>query len=295
MDLRNKFKLVVYQSDGKQFEDLFIKIMTYRDSDFRAIRPHGNIGDRGNDGWVARTGTYYQVYAPEELFTNTENAQKKVKADFKKLKEYWNEISVINNFYFVVNDKFQGVSPHIHNTLNDIKNNNSLSSCGVFDSRSLENELFCLSNDLICNILGIDAIQFDPIYEDKKKVREFLDSLWFVFQELFSSGREAGYFFPSNVFYHIGDNFNDDWSFERLKSKNPLIAEHQKIIRNSLIEMYNRIRLDLHYEDIGKSLKYKPPFDIKDRDNLIEDKKDAIGGLIEKVRVSYGNIKEYAA
>ena len=280
---------------GKQYEDLFVKVMTSCISDFRAVKPHGNIGDRGNDGWVASTGTYYQVYAPEELFSNTEKAQNKVKDDFEKLREYWNCISKINNFYFVVNDKFQGVSPHIHSTLNEIKNRNSLISSGVFDSRSLENVLFSLSNDAICNILGVNPIQFDPLYEDKKKVREFLDSLSFVFNELFSLGREAGYFFPSNVFYYIGNNFNDDWSFERLKSKNPVIAIHQENIRNSLIEMCNHIMRDSYYGDIGVSFKYKPPFNIKDRDDLIENNKDAIGDLIEKVADSYNNIKAYAA
>jgi len=98
MDLRDKFKLIVLQSDGKQYEDLFVKVMTYHNSDFRAVKPHGNIGDRGNDGWVFSTGTYYQVYAPEELFTNTEKAQNKVKQDFEKLKLYWNNISTINIF-----------------------------------------------------------------------------------------------------------------------------------------------------------------------------------------------------
>lgn len=296
MDLSDKFKLIVLQSNGKQYEDLFVKIMTCSNSDFRVVKPHGNIGDRGNDGWEASTGTYYQVYAPEELFTNIEKAQNKVKEDFKKLMEYWNNISKINHFYFVVNDKFQGVSPHIHNTMKEIKNSNSLFSCGVFDTYSLKNVLFSLSTDVICNILGVTAIQFDPLYEDKKKVREFLDSLGFVFQQLFSLGREAGYFFPSNVFYYIiSDNFNNDWSFERLKSKNSFIAKHQEEIRNSLIEMKNHIICDQYYDDIGLSFKYKPPFEIKNRNNLIENNKDAIGNLIQRVADSYDSIKRYAA
>lgn len=295
MDLRDNFKLIVFQSDGKQYEDLFVKVMTYFIPEFRAVKPHGKIGDRGNDGWVASTGTYYQVYAPEELFTNTEKAQNKVKEDFEKLNSYWNNISKINNFYFVVNDKFKGVSPHIHNTLNEIKNINSLSFCGVFDSCSLEQALFSLSNDVICNILGVSPIQFDPLYEDRKKVRTFLDSLSFVFQELFSSGREAGYFFPSNVFYHISNNFNDEWSFERLRSKNSEIARSQENIVNSLIKMYNHIKCDPCYVDIGISFKYMPPFDMPDRDALIERNKDAIGGFIGMLFESYNNIKTYAA
>ncbi|MBZ4231317.1 hypothetical protein LAN31_22090, partial [Mycobacterium tuberculosis] len=34
---------------------------------FERVKPHGNIGDRGNDGWVCGVGVYYQVYAPEDL------------------------------------------------------------------------------------------------------------------------------------------------------------------------------------------------------------------------------------
>lgn len=295
MDLRDKFKLIVLKSNGKQYEDLFVKVMTHLNPEFRPVKPHGNIGDRGNDGWVASSGTYYQVYAPEDLFTNTEKAQNKVKEDFEKLNSYWNNISRIRNFYFVVNDKFQGVSPHIHNTLNEIKNKNSLTLSDVFDSYCLESALFSLSNDAICNILGVDPIQLDPLYEDRKKVREFLDSLDFVFHELFSSGREAGYFFPSNVFYHINEIFNDDYSFNRLKSRNPVIAHHQEKIRNTLIEMRNHITRTPYYEYIGRSFKYMPPFQIPGRDALIENNKTAIYHLIVILADSYSNIKKYAA
>ncbi len=33
-------------------------------SDFQKIRPYGNKGDAGNDGYRKELGIYYQVYAP---------------------------------------------------------------------------------------------------------------------------------------------------------------------------------------------------------------------------------------
>lgn len=43
---RNMFRLQIHESNGQKFEDLFTKIMGYMEPDFRAVKPHGNIGDR---------------------------------------------------------------------------------------------------------------------------------------------------------------------------------------------------------------------------------------------------------
>jgi hypothetical protein len=60
--LRMMFQNKIYKSDGQSFEDLFTSIMNYAEKDFQSIKPWGNIGDRKNDGYIKRTGTYYQVF-----------------------------------------------------------------------------------------------------------------------------------------------------------------------------------------------------------------------------------------
>lgn len=295
MDLRDKFKIAVLQANAAQFEGLFSKVKSYKHADFAQVKPHGNIGDRGNDGWLPSAGTYFQVYAPEELLTNTAAAQKKVKDDFKKLKLYWQTITPIRGFYFVLNDKFFGVSPHIWKTLSEIQSSESLEHAGVYDTASLERDLFSLSHEEICSVLGVSPIDSGHLLEDRRKVREFLDYFSLAFTELFPMGGEAGYFFPANVLYEYGDHLGNDWHFERLKSKDPLIAQHQTAIRELLQAMFQQLRNDPYYDDIGKSLKYKPPFDLKGRDQLIEERKESMRNFVVRMKFAYDSIKGYAS
>lgn len=295
MDLRDKFKIAVLQANATQFEILFSKVKNYVHSDFAQVKPHGNIGDRGNDGWLPSSGTYFQCYAPEELSINTEKAQTKVKDDFSTLKAYWSTITPIQNFYYVLNDKFQGVSPHIWKTLSEIQRAESLTATGVYDTACLERELFALPEDQICSVLGVSPIRSNNVEVDKQKVREFLDYFSLALAELPSRGSEAGYFFPMNVLMEYADNLGNDWFFQRLKSKNVVIGQHQDAFRASLAGMFRQLSMDSYYEDIGTSLKYKPPFDLKDRDDLIEKRKESMGKLISQMMSSYNCLKEYAA
>ena len=152
--MRDKFKLLVHESIGQSYEDLFVKIMTYADTCFKPVKAHGNIGDRSNDGWNSLNGRYYQSYAPENLPENTDKAVNKLNEDFRDLKAYWGSISSVKEFYFVLNDKFKGASPHIISALNDIKNEHNLTVAEVFLASDLERTLFDLPHDQIEQILG---------------------------------------------------------------------------------------------------------------------------------------------
>lgn len=295
MNLRDQFRLKVFQSEGTEYEKLFNDLMKLSTPEFRSVKSHGNIGDRGNDGWVQSEGKYYQVYAPEELFKNTDKAIKKVKSDFVKLKEYWESISPIKSFHYVLNDKFKGVSPHITKILEEIKNENGLNDAGIFCNASMEALIFTLQQEAICSLLGVSYTETNQLYEDKQKVREFLDNLSFVTEELFSSGREAGYFFPSNVFYFISDWANKDWQFQRLLSSNPNIYKNQVNMREQLVLMHNQVSCDQYYDNIGLSFKYKPSYDLDGRDELIELKKDSMGEFIQRFSNSYKIVRDYSA
>ncbi len=153
---RLKFQICVYRSDGQAFEDLFVAVMNRAHKGFKAVKPQGRHGDRKNDGYIPDLGIYYQVFAPEniEKKASAAHACKKVVEDFSGLKEYWDTISPIRQFYFVVNDEYKGTFPEIEDLLLSIKNDHHLDGCGSFLAKNLEDELFGLPDDEIFSIIG---------------------------------------------------------------------------------------------------------------------------------------------
>ncbi len=84
--LRNEF----LKRTGNAFQEHFADIMERRyPGDFQRMRPWGNIGDQGNDGYWRSRRLLFQVYAPREM----EGAKlaTKVKEDFAKALEYWED------------------------------------------------------------------------------------------------------------------------------------------------------------------------------------------------------------
>ncbi|WP_237858420.1 hypothetical protein [Pseudomonas sp. PGPR81] len=157
--LRTKFKLAVHEANGQKYEDLFVRIMMQCEPGFKPVKPHGNIGDRGNDGWTSASGRYYQCYAPEDLAGNTPAAIAKLRKDFETLKSYWDGISPVQEFYFVVNDKFQGASPHIYDAVSALKVEHGLLNAEVILSGELEMKLFSQQNEVIANVVGALVIE----------------------------------------------------------------------------------------------------------------------------------------
>lgn len=144
-------KIKIHESNGQKFEDLFSSIMRYIEPDFTQIKPWGNIGDRKNDGYIKSKGIYYQVFAPEDIKKSYPDVVKKIETDFNGLKEQWDNI---NEFYFVLNDKYQGVHADSEKLLDTIKDNNSLDECKFVLSKDLEDLLFTLEADKIFTITG---------------------------------------------------------------------------------------------------------------------------------------------
>lgn len=148
---RTMFKLKIHESNGQVFEGLFINIMNYAEQDFQAIKAWGNIGDRKNDGYIKSTGTFFQVYAPEEIQTSYVSVVNKIKTDFNGLKNQWPHV---NEFYFVVNDKYNGVNADCEQTIQQIKTEYGLKNAGFKTAKDLENILFTLKDDQIFSIIG---------------------------------------------------------------------------------------------------------------------------------------------
>lgn len=149
--LRKQFKLKIHEANGQAFEDIFTTIMNYVESDFQSIKPWGNIGDRKNDGYIRSKGIFFQVFSPEEITTSYPNVIKKLNGDFNELLKQW---SPVNEFYFVVNDKYRGVNADCEQAIQSIKKNHELTNAGFKTAADLENLLFSLEESQILAIAG---------------------------------------------------------------------------------------------------------------------------------------------
>jgi hypothetical protein len=148
---RQLFQNKIFRANGQVFEDIFTAIMNYAEADFRSIKPWGNIGDIKNDGYIKNKGKFYQVYAPEDIWKSYTDAVNKLKTDFAGLKSHWNPV---NEFYFVINDKYKGVNADCEQTIQEIKEKHHLNNVGFLTAKDLENILFNLDDDQIFLITG---------------------------------------------------------------------------------------------------------------------------------------------
>ena len=148
---RHLFQNKIFKADGKIFEELFSAIMNYAEADFQQIKPWGNIGDRKNDGYIKTKGIFYQVYAPEDIRKSYPNVVNKLKDDFDGLKAQW---SPVNEFYFVVNDKYKGVNADCEKIIQEMKISHNLNDAGFLTAKDIENILFELEDDQIYSITG---------------------------------------------------------------------------------------------------------------------------------------------
>jgi hypothetical protein len=148
---RHLFQNKIFKADGQIFEELFSAIMNYAEADFQQIKPWGNIGDRKNDGYIKTKGIFYQVYAPEDVQKSYPNVVNKLKDDFDGLKAQW---SHVNEFYFVVNDKYKGVNADCEKIIQEMKISHNLNDAGFLTAKDIENILFELGDDQIYSITG---------------------------------------------------------------------------------------------------------------------------------------------
>jgi hypothetical protein len=154
--IRMRFKLVIHESNGQAFENLFTKVMRKNNKNFELVKAYGNIGDMKNDGFDKTKGIYYQVFAPEELGKKKtiHDATSKMRGDFKGLKKHWDSICTIKHFYFVVNDKYNGTPGPIIQEVIKLNNEHKETNCELFSSADLEDVLMELPQREIFDIIG---------------------------------------------------------------------------------------------------------------------------------------------
>ncbi len=145
------FENKIFKSNGQSFENLFTEIMTYNEPNFRKIKAWGNIGDLKSDGYIPEKGIYFQVFAPEDITKSYPDVVKKIETDFTGLLEKW---TPINEYYFVVNDKFNGVNANSEKTLTSLAEKYKLKKSGFYTADNLNKLVFSLDDDIIQKIVG---------------------------------------------------------------------------------------------------------------------------------------------
>lgn len=152
---RKFFKSIILEADGQSFQDLFNRIMRSAFPGFKPIKPHGNIGDQKNDGYVETTQTYFQVYAPEDIRKSHSEATAKLRKDFEGLKQAW---PAVREFYFVLNDKYKGPYPDAAQDITALKQLHGLVKADIMLAKDLENIAFSkLADDVL-----LELVHFPP-------------------------------------------------------------------------------------------------------------------------------------
>lgn len=154
--LRIQFWLKIHEKSGSEFQSFFESIADKSIVGFQKVRPYGNRGDGGNDGYVPSEGAYYQAYAPSSPQEKDAEAAKKMKDDFAKLQASgWDQISNIKKYSFVFNDKGNGVSIEIEKSLAELKAANASVEFTVLLPKNLETLFFGMNQADILS-LGFD-------------------------------------------------------------------------------------------------------------------------------------------
>ena len=138
------------------------------DDDFQKVRPYSKTGDGGNDGFIRKSGIYYQIHAPLTPKVNEANAAKKLKEDFYKLFDSgWNEISKIRKYKFVFNDKYLGSVQALEKAIKVLEGTHPDIDFSLFLAKDLERVFFKLTEAEFLS-LGFNIDQRQAISQANK-------------------------------------------------------------------------------------------------------------------------------
>lgn len=148
----------VHRKNAMEFQSFFEGIMQKAYPDFQKIKPYGNQGDAGNDGYRPTMGAYYQAYAPSRPTEKESFAARKLRDDFEKLKKTWDKISEIKSYHFVFNDKGGGSTIELERALSELRSENQGIEFEIFTPDELKRVFFKLNNsDLLALGFNVDA------------------------------------------------------------------------------------------------------------------------------------------
>ena len=259
------FKNRLLTSNGQAYEDLFVSVMIASCLDFQPVKPHGKEGDQKNDGFNKKTGQYYQVYAPEGLSGKETITNNKLDLSIKGLFNFWQNISPIKHFYYVINDHYEGVWPSTHNELAKIQDTYQIEA-ETFLCKDLEEVFLLLPIEKMIEILGGFLPSSSSILDIDISVLGEI-----VYYLMNFNPKPIDEYFPENP------DFDKKITFNKLsKYYGSLLnaAFYQDYIINeyfSLNSQFAKHQLKLIFSDFYKEALYSIPPDIENRaDHLFQ-------------------------
>ena len=121
-----ELELIFHKYDGLSFQSFFNELMALAVPGFCPVRQRN---DGGNDGFAKKTGTFYQVFAPESVTSSTINAaSSKMIDDFDKLAKNWHYLIELKEYIFVFNDKFKGSDSNLIRRITQLGNDRGLNT-----------------------------------------------------------------------------------------------------------------------------------------------------------------------
>ncbi len=223
-------------SDGQTYEDFFVEVMTKHNPNFEPIKPQGRMGDKKNDGFDKTTGTYYQVYAPEDLTKRENKTLSKLEEDFDGLYKNWNYISPLKTFRYVLNDKYKGAFPSVHEALSKLESKYKV-DCKTFLNKDLENIFWEISDNKITSIIGFLPVADLISNIDFTALREVVEFIMKIEIDFRKESR------PINLDFHDKIMFNN-------LSESPATLLKVGSYQKGNVDEYFQLKSDFTKEDL---------------------------------------------
>lgn len=123
----HKFKLVLLEASGNEFETMFTRLMRLSNPNhFNVSRAGGNVGDRACDGWDSKNKILYSVYAPPSRKKRDE-ITRKLLGDLRGARQNYPEM---RKWRLVHNDLF-GMHANVARALEDLRGMTEFSSIEI--------------------------------------------------------------------------------------------------------------------------------------------------------------------
>lgn len=162
LDYQHKIslRLKLRQSSGDAFQDFFSTVMgKLHSDDFVRVRPFGQKGDKGCDGYLQSSGQLFACYgALNGDKGKVDYLVSKMDQDFAKAKK---NLSKIMKEWHMVHNLVDGLPNEAVSKLDEIKKANPGITCGFVGLEGIERRISQLDSGTVAELLGPHATNKD--------------------------------------------------------------------------------------------------------------------------------------
>lgn len=150
LEIKNKIQSMLDRKYGNEFQDFVIEIYRIEYPNIQSVKPQGQKGDGGNDGYVPNE-LVLQCYAPENI--DAKQTNDKIENDLDRaINSGWK----FKEWHFIINDKFRGIPRDIHHKIDELNDRHKSIEIKLIDSKILKNTILNQFKDnqyKVCNLL----------------------------------------------------------------------------------------------------------------------------------------------